>query len=128
MPCRTCSMSTIKTLRQWKVTSFSSLPSTSTKLTKTLSTLISHFYILQVFSYLNTFNQKRDRSLFIPVTPLRFVPAIIYLFKVNKRKIREKCQMRSKLRLKTLDRLQWRRSRVFPQCILSLPPENMRKL
>ena len=40
-----------------------------------------------------------------------FKPTIIYLFKVNNRNIRERCEICSKLTAKT-ERLQWRRSDV----------------
>ena len=37
----------------------------------------------------------------------------IYLFKVNNKNTREMCEIRSKLTIKTSERLHWRRSGVF---------------
>ena len=40
-------------------------------------------------------------------------PAGFYLFKVNNRNTRTRCEIRSKLTMKTPERRQWRRSGVF---------------
>ena len=40
-------------------------------------------------------------------------PANIYLFKVNNKNTRERCEICSKLTIKTPVRRHWRRSRVF---------------
>ena len=40
-------------------------------------------------------------------------PAGIYLFKVNNRNTRTRCEICSKLTINTLERRQWRRSGVF---------------
>ena len=40
-------------------------------------------------------------------------PASIYLFKVNNRNTRARCEICSKLKIKTSERRQWRRSGVF---------------
>ena len=40
-------------------------------------------------------------------------PASNYMFKVNNRDTRKRCEIRSKLTIKTPERRQWRRSGVF---------------
>ena len=42
-----------------------------------------------------------------------FLPAGIYLLKVNNRDTRARCEICSKLTIKTLEQPQWRRSGVF---------------
>ena len=42
-----------------------------------------------------------------------FNPAVIYLLKVNKRNTKTRCEICSKLTIKTPERRQWRRSGVF---------------
>ena len=44
---------------------------------------------------------------------LLLLPAGIYLFKVNNRNTRTRCEICSKLTIKTTERRQWRRSSVF---------------
>ena len=44
---------------------------------------------------------------------IRLFPAGIYLLKVNKRNTRTKCEICSKLTIKTPEQCQWRRSGVF---------------
>ena len=42
-----------------------------------------------------------------------YEPAIIYLFKVNNRNIRKRCEIYSKLTIKSQERLRWYRSGAF---------------
>ena len=42
-----------------------------------------------------------------------YIPASIYMFKVNDRNTRARCEIRSKLTIKTPERRQWRRSGIF---------------
>ena len=41
------------------------------------------------------------------------IPANIYLYKINNRNTRKRCEICSKLTIKTPERRQWRRSGVF---------------
>ena len=42
-----------------------------------------------------------------------YIPVSIYMFKVNDRNTRARCEIRSKLTIKTPERRQWRRSGIF---------------
>ena len=42
-----------------------------------------------------------------------YIPADIYLLKINNKNNRTRCEICSKLTIKTPERRQWRRSRVF---------------
>ena len=52
-------------------------------------------------------------SMFVNSYSQNSTPVGIYLLKVNKRNIRTRCEICSKLTIKTLGRGQWRRSGVF---------------
>ena len=49
----------------------------------------------------------------ISLNYIRPYPAVNYMFKVNSRNIRTRCEMCSKLTTKTPERRHWRRSSVF---------------
>ena len=52
-------------------------------------------------------------NLFFTVVSYQTSPAGIYLFKVNSRNTRKRCEICSKLTINTPERRQWRRSGVF---------------
>ena len=49
----------------------------------------------------------------LPRTWLFNIPAKIYLFKINNKNTRKRCEIYLKLKIKTPERRQWRRSGVF---------------
>ena len=58
-------------------------------------------------------NSKNWRCKIFQYWPLKHCPANIYLFKVNNRDTRTKCEIFSKLTVKTPERRHWHRSGVF---------------
>ena len=60
--------------------------------------------------------QKPQRRYLIYKTVFRLIPANIYLFKVNNRNTRKRCELCSKLIMKTPERCHWRR---FNVCIVN---------
>ena len=52
-------------------------------------------------------------TILLILTKSALVPAGIYLLKVNSRNIRTRCEICSKLTIKTLERRQWRSSVIF---------------
>ena len=61
---------------------------------------------------LHFFQKCVTKNVRIAVRPSTY-PAGIYLFKVNNRNTRTKCEICSKLTINTPERRQWRRSGVF---------------
>ena len=61
----------------------------------------SRFHALTVFFHMTLCLKKH------------YFPAGNHMFKVNNRDIRSRCEIRSKLTIKTTERRQWRRSGVF---------------
>ena len=62
-------------------------------------------------NYFNTYEYSFSNNIFIDKTPKS--SANIYLFKVNNRNSRKRCEVCSKLTIKTPERRQWRHSGVF---------------
>ena len=84
------------------------------------------YHFIDLLFYSQCINQSGNvlihsmpMSLFIPLENLRkpefmiYIPACNYMFKVNNRTTRTRCEIRSKLTTKTTERCQWRRLGVF---------------
>ena len=74
-----------------------------------------HRYILQIiyFYYVNRVSVGNKHFYMILYCFTLLSPANIYLFKINNRNTRDRCEICSKLTIKILERRQWRRTGIF---------------
>ena len=69
--------------------------------------------VIRLFCSSIFFIDSSNFCLFRGTYKITFCPVNIYLFKINNRNIRKKCEICLKLTIKTPERLHWRRSCVF---------------
>ena len=82
--------------------------------------IMIHIYVSFLFLYISLFsyfyfipNLRIPKIIYLVLTLSITFPSGIYLLKVNNGNTRTRCEICSKLTIKTPEQRQWRRSRVF---------------